>query len=797
MLRNYLKIALRNLQKGRLFSALNLMGLSLGLMVSMLLLLYVNDEWAFDQHIRKAKDLYRVNVTATFDGESMIWATAPNVVGPALKEGIPEVKAFVRYYKHNFGESASMRIGAKKLVENSLFWADQSLISLFELKMLQGNAAKALDAPDKVILSQSAAERYFGSADPLGEIIKVDNASDLQVTGVFADLPGNSSFDANVIGSLSSQKWAYDNLVWSNASFETFVQLAPGADPAKVDRKIAQIVDKNVEKENQWFSLGLQPMLDIHMHSADITNQTTTRLGDPQQARILGWLAMIILVLACINYMNLTTARSQQRFREVGISKTLGAGRGQLALRFYAETGILVFGALILGMVLLALAIPAFNQLADKNLKLSAVLQPQTLGLIFGIGMVVMLVAGSYPALLLSGFNPKNLLATSFRSSTGAGLLRRGLVVLQFTAAVALIASTYVFNQQLKFIQNYQLGFEPEQVVALSISSAENAAQRDALANKCLEISEVVDVSKAQTFPGRGASGRNVARPDSDGDGMAVQTNRADHKIISTLGIKLLAGTSIPELPKSPTDSTCQIVVNKAIIDYLGYTPEEAVGKKVDNMFWYPTTIVGVMEDFHSEDLHTQVGGYAFHNMLSEGYSYLLVKLKSQNLAASMAKLERAYANSMPNSAFEYTFLDEHMAKLYERDQRTSLVVLVFSILSIFIACLGLFGLAAYTAEQRTKEIGVRKVLGASVGSIIALLSKDFLRLVLVAVILAAPLAWYMMSRWLETFAYRIDLNWTVFLISGLIALVVAFLTVSSQSLRAAQCNPVESLKSE
>ncbi len=797
MLRNYLKIALRNLQKGRLFSALNLMGLSLGLMVSMLLLLYVNDEWAFDQHISKAKDLYRVNVTATFDGESMKWATAPNVVGPALKEDIPEVKSFARYYKHNFGESASMRIGAKKMVENSLFWADQSLISLFELKMLKGNAARALDAPDKVILSQSAAERYFGSQDPLGEIIKVDNARDLQVTGVFADLPGNSSFDANVIGSLSSQKWAYDNLVWSNASFETFVQLATGADPAKIDQKIAQIVDKNVEKENQWFSLGLQPMLDIHMHSADITNQTTTRLGDPQQARILGWLAMIILVLACINYMNLTTARSQQRFREVGISKTLGAGRGQLALRFYAETGILVFGALVLGLALLALAIPAFNQLADKNLKLSAVLLPQTLGLIFGIGIVVMLVAGSYPALLLSGFNPKNLLSTSFRSSTGAGLLRRGLVVLQFTAAVALIASTYVFNQQLKFIQNYQLGFEPEQVVALSISSAENKEQRDALANKCLEISEVVDVSKAQTFPGRGASGRNVARPGENGDGMAVQTNRADHRITSTLGIKLLAGTSIPELPKSPTDSTCQIVVNKAIIDYLGYTPEEAVGKKVDNMFWYPTTIVGVMEDFHSEDLHTQVGGYAFHNMLSEGYSYLLVKLKSQNLAASMAKLERAYASSMPNSAFEYTFLDEHMAKLYERDQRTSRVVLVFSILSIFIACLGLFGLAAYTAEQRTKEIGVRKVLGASVGSIIALLSKDFLRLVLVAVILAAPLAWYMMSRWLETFAYRIDLNWTVFLISGVIALGVAFLTVSSQSLKAAQSNPVDSLKSE
>ncbi len=798
MLKKYVLIAVRNLRKGLLFTCLNLFGLSLGLAIAMLLLLYVLDEWSFDRHLSKGKDLYRINLSYTDGGESFTWATAPSVAGPIFQAEIPEIKSVTRFLQHEFGESGFVTVGDKKLVEEQLFWADNSFISLFDLKFTSGKATTALDSPNKIILSLSTAQRYFGEDDPVGKTLALNNQRDFLVTGVFEDLPANGTLIANAIGSFSSLRWAAEQTAWgNNASFETFVWLDPEANVAEVEKKMAKVQDKYVAKNNQWYKFSLQPFWGVHLYSNTYQIVNQARIGDIQQVRILFWLALVVLALASINYMNLSTARAQQRFKEVGVNKTLGAKRGQLALRFYTETGILVLLALLISLLLIIAVLPWFNQLANKNLGIEQIFQGRVLFYILGVSILLTLLAGAYPALLLSGFDPKNLLHTSFRPKAYAGWIRRGLVIVQFTVAVALMTCTYVFRQQLQFIQQYDLGFNPDQVLALTISSAENQSQINALIEACKLFSEVKAVSTVQSYPGRGASVRAVEDPKNPEQVLEVQTNRADHRIVNTMEMKLLAGQNLPVRLRSEQDTTVEVLINKKVLNFLGYASEDAIGKRLKGLFAAPTTIVGVVADFNNNKLNTPIGGYVFHNYDSESLNYLLVKMKTKDLQVSMKKLRKAFAGSMPNSAFEYKFLDQHLDNLYRNDERLARVVSIFSILSILIACLGLFGLAAYTAEQRTKEIGVRKVLGASSVSIIGLLSKDFLRLVLIAVVLAAPLAWYVMSQWLKTFAYHIELHWSVFVATGLLALVIAFLTVSLQSLRAAQRNPVESLKLE
>ena len=797
MLRNYFKIAWRSLLKNRLFSFLNLLGLATGLAIALLLMLYVKDEISFDQYYSNARRIYRVIVTATFDGQSNKWANSPNVVGPAMKEGISDVEEQVRLLAHQFGQTAFVNVGEKRFAEKKLFWADGSLFRIFDVPLLQGNPKTALADPNKVVISQTTAERYFGADNPVGKVIRIDNQYSLEVTGVYKDFPGNSTLDASLIGSFNSVTWANKQLVWSNASFETYLLLHPQANVANVDKQMAVILGKNVRKEDRWFSLGLQPLTDIHLGSADVTNASTTRLGDARQVRILLILALVVLLIACINYMNLATARSQIRYREVGVSKTLGAATGHLISRFYLETGLLVCLALVGGLGLLAVALPYFNQLATKQLSFWSLWSSEVgIGLLT-IMVVITLVAGSYPAFYLSAFSPQNLLTTAFRTRSAAGLFRRSLVVTQFVASVVLIVSTLIFYQQLRFIQNRKLGYEPTQVVAITTTAAENKDQIESLMNSTRSISSVVNVCRAQTYPGYGGSGRTLSKPNDPGNGTFIRTCRVGPEFIDVLGMKLLAGTTIPER-KSEEDTTVQIVLNKTAVDFLGYTPEQAIGKKAHNVFgWNRAEIVGVVADFHFDSFHKPITAYGFHNNDSEWRPYLLVKTQTKNLPETMKQLEATFRQSLPNSAFEYTFLDQFLNTLYQSEQRTAQVVLVFSALAILIACLGLFGLAAFTAEQRTKEIGVRKVLGASVGSIVSLLSRDFMKLVVIAIVIATPIAWYAMSQWLQDFAYKIDISWWVFVLAGLLAVGIALVTVSFQSVKAALMNPVRSLRSE
>ncbi|MBD2699242.1 ABC transporter permease [Spirosoma sp. BT702] len=801
MLTNYLKIAWRGLLKNRLFTFLNLIGLATGIAVALLLILYVKEELRFDTYHANADRIYRVGLTATFDGKSMKWGNAPNAVGPALKAAIPNVAQQVRLLRHNFGQTAFVNSNNRKFAEKNVYWADGSLFDVFDIPLLRGNPKTALDSPNKVVLSQETASRYFGGDNPVGQVLYVDGRDTLEVTGVYENFPGTSTFDADLIGSFSSVRWAKE-LSWSNASFGTFVLLNPQAKVAAVEKQMAAIVDKNIPKTDQWFTLWLQPLTDIHLHSADISNISTSRIGDFRQVKILLILAIVILLIACINYMNLATAKAQIRFREVGVIKTVGASMRHLVSRFYLETSLMVSLAILLAIVLATISLPIFNQLTDKQLPFIALLTPEVLIGLLVIGLAITLIAGSYPAFYLSSFSPKYLLSTTFRNQSGAGLFRRSLVVIQFAASVILIVCTAIFYQQLTFIQTQKLGYEPTQVVSITTAGTRDNKQLDALMNDYRAMSSVVEVSRVQAYPGNGGSGRTLAKPDVQNaanptSGMAITTNRADQQVIETLGLKLLAGKSLPAV-KDAKDTTVQIVLNKTAVDYLGYTPEKAIGQKAHNVFgWDRAEIVGVVDDFHFQSLHTPIGAYGFHNNDSEWRPYLLVKTRTAQLPETMRQLERIFQKDLPNSAFEFTFLDDFLNTLYRSEQRTAQVVLVFSALAILIACLGLFGLAAFTAEQRTKEIGVRKVLGASVGSIVTLLSRDFLKLVVVAIIIASPIAWWAMHQWLSDFAYKIDIQWWVFLVAGLVAVGVALLTVSFQSIKAALTNPVKSLRSE
>ncbi len=796
MFENYLKCSFRALLKSPLFTALNVGGLAIGLTVSLLLFLHVQHEQSFDLYHSKSERIHRIILhLISDDSPSAALANAPIGVGPAAKESIAAVEQYARLLKHGFGKPAFVTAGDNKLVEENLYWTDSSLLALFDMQAVAGDLNTAFSQPNTIALSRSAAIRYFGTSNPVGRSIQVDHMQPLEVRAVYEDFPDNSTLDAAMIGSLASVDMSYKNNLWSNASFETWLLLGADANPEHVQEQLAVLLEKNVPKPDQYFTMSLQPLADVHLHSTQLRSNYSSRLGDQKQVNLLGILAMSILLIACFNYMNLATARSQMRFREVGINKTMGASRRQLAYRFYIETAILVGISLTLALIFLQLSLPAFNQLADKELTLRTLFAPATLWGILGIAGAVTLFAGSYPAFFLSAYLPKHLLQTTFRKHSSAGWMRRTLVTAQFAASVMLLIGTVVLYRQMQFIQQKNLGFQPGQVLAVNTTAAENNAQLDALVQNYRNLSSVKAVCLAQTYPGGRPSGRSLHRNNEDVNGITLWTNHVSPGFDRVLGMKLLAGASLPE--KYPGDTMVHVILNKTAVDYLHLTPEEAIGKKVMCEMGPNAVVTGVLEDFHSESLHRVIGAYAFHDRPSESRNLMLVKMNTNNLPETMRQIEGGFRASLPQSAFQYTFLDEHLDKMYRREHRTARVVFIFSLLSVFISCLGLFGLVAFAAEQRRKEIGIRRVLGATVPGIAQLLAGDFLKLVLVSIVVAIPLAWWVAQKWLEDFAYHIEVQWWMFAVAGVSALSIAFLTVIFQGSRAALANPVVNLRNE
>jgi putative ABC transport system permease protein len=795
MLIHYLKITLRLMLRQRSFSLINLSGLTLGLTAFLGIAFYVADEFSFDNFHTHKNRIYRAIIAADFDGQVHKWGGAPNLLAPTAQKEIPEVEKATRYFHHNFGDLAFISTSTENFSESLLFYADPEFLDIFTVDLIRGKTTDALARPGTVLLSEQTAQKYFGDTDPIGQSISVDNSFALEVTGIYRDFPANSFLKAKLIASFTSNWFGQErNQSWGNASFDTFFLLHPTATAETVDAKIEQMLLKHTQEE-RWFTLSLQALTDIRLFSGDLNTDFDRReYGDLQQVKILIALGLVILVIAAVNYMNLSTAQAQRRNKEVGISKTLGATFGELQRKFYSEAALFVGVSLMLALALFTMALPVYNQLSGKQLTTHIMTTP-LFWLGFGLVWVVLTVlSGSYPAWYLSSFSPKS----AIQKTTGAGgqaSVRKGLVVFQFAISMVLIICSVVFQQQMSFIRTKKLGYNPEQVIAVMTSAAKNTEQVNGVKTAYESMADVLSVARAQSFPGNNTSMRNITR-DGSGEGVPMLTTRASEEILDVLDIPLLAGKTLP--PKDPADTTIQVVINKATVDFLGLTPEEAVGRIVDIQgFQGKTEVVGVMDDFHVTSLHQPIGAFCFHNgNRTEPYTYLLVKVNSANLESTVKQLENTYRKTV-SSSFEFTFLDEHLDALYQREQKLSRVVMVFTLLAVFVACLGLYALAAYTAEQRTKEIGIRKVMGASVPQLVALLSHDFLRLVIIAVMVGIPAGYYLMNQWLESFAYRVNMNMVMFLLAGLVSILIAMLTVGYKSIMASMANPVQSLRSE
>ncbi|MBS1488277.1 MAG: ABC transporter permease [Bacteroidetes bacterium] len=796
MLTNYFKIAFRNLLRYKSFSVINIAGLTIGLITFLMISLYVTDELSFDRFHEKANRVFRVNIKSDYDNQTHQWGKVPNKVAPTVANEIPEVEKAARVFHHNFGDIAFISTDKEKFAEKELYFADPAIFDIFSIPLLEGDPAKALARKGTVILSETAAKKYFGSQSPVGKSITVDNFINLEVTGVYKDFPSHSSLACQVIGSFSSIHFGRDeNQNWGNASFETFLLLREKTSPAIVNQKIAAMLEHNIPKDDRWFSLSLQPLVDIHLHS-DMLEASFDRqvYGDYNQVKIMMMLALAVLIIAAVNYMNLTTAQSQRRNKEVGVSKTLGATFGQMSFKFFFEASIIVFISLVCSVCLFCLLLPFINNLTGKNIQAAYLFNPYFIGSFVGVWLLLTMLSGFYPAFYLSSFSPKSVIQ-KVAASRGQAAVRKGLVVFQFSISIILICCTLIFYRQMNFISQKKLGYKPEQVVAVMVSAAKQEKQISSLKTEFESLPEVKKVSISQSYPGIGTSGYTLTPEGLEQRGTSILATRASSEIIDVLGIHLLAGKTLPET-KDPKDTTVQVVLNKSAIDYLHLTPEEAIGRHVKIFYNQPTEIVGVAEDFHFGSMHQKISPYCFNNSRDNSMGYLLVRMDTKDVSATLAKLESTYQKIIP-SAFEYSFIDEQMAKLHAADKRLTVVVTLFAGLAIFVACLGLYALAAFTAEQKTKEIGIRKVMGASVAQLVNMLSKEFLLLVVVAFAVGIPASYYLMNRWLEGFAYRTEIGLYVFVWAGIISLVIAWLTVSIESLKAAHADPVKSLRSE
>lgn len=797
MLRNYLIVLLRGFVRNKVFSLINLLGLSVGLTCALLIALYVVDEFAVETHHARLERIHLLTIEASWGGQTQKWTGVPNQAGPAIAKEIPEVERAVRLFSHEFGNLAFVASETVKSSEKTFGWADPDLFEVLSYTFLSGDPATALSRPNTAVLSASAARKYFGSTDPIGKTITVDKMSPLEITGVYADPPSTSRFQYPIIGSFLSHYFgAEKNLSWGNASFETYLLLRPGADPVAVEQKIDAMLARALPGDNKWFSLHLKPLRDVYIYLGDVQDfyNADGRRGDINQLRILSGLGLIVVLIAAFNYMNLSTAQSQRRFKEIGVSKTLGATKQQLARKFYFETSVFVLIALGLSLVMSLGFLPLFNAVVGKQVTAAFLLQPWYWVAFVLAWIVLSLVAGFYPALYLSSFSPKRALKASPEAG-GGFTLRKSLVVVQFTASIVLIISAMILYQQLLFMRDKKLGYSPEQVVAVRTTGAENREQIMSLKSAYEQLPDVLAVSRSQSYPGSSASGRSIPPLSGEGDGMSIKTVRADHRVTEALGVHLLAGTGLPEI-KADNDTTVQVVVNQVITDFLGLSPDEAVNRVVEVHGFGRVTITGVVENFHFSSLKEAIGGICYHNARTEGLNYLLVKVKTDHLPETIATLEKTYQSLVP-TAFEYTFLAQRLQTLYRAEEQLAEVILLFSGLAIFVACLGLYALAAFTTERRTREIGIRKTMGATVMQLSNLLTKDFIRLVGISILLAVPLGYYAAQKWLEGFAYRVDISVLVFIGAGVLSLAVAWLTVGVESVKAAMANPVDALRND
>jgi putative ABC transport system permease protein len=796
MFSNYLKTALRSLWKSKAFSAINVIGLAVGLAACVLIMLYVWNELRYDRFHVAADRIVRVTMEYSLDGEVGKAPVTGTKVAYSFSRDFPEVEKAAKVINN----PTVVKAGDKLFEEKNFYYADSTFFQIFSFGLLRGNPGKVLEAPDQVVLTEATARRYFGDADPVGKTLRINDRKDVTVTGVVANPPAYSQMKFDAVASFSTLEGNHRTIQWWSANYTTYLLLRnPGAIrtlQAKIPGYMKRQAGETGMTGSNYVTFNLEPLTDVHLRSelpgfepnADIT-----------YVYIFSVIALLILGIACVNYMNLATARATKRAREVGVRKVMGALKGQLFGQFIGESMILTGVAVGLSLALVPLLIPAFNRLADRQLVFNPIQNPGTLLVLLVLGLLVSLAAGSYPAAILARYQPVRVLKGNFTTSGSGVAVRKTLIVLQFVVSTFLIVATLAVQNQLNFIQTKKLGYDKEHVLVIP-ADGKIAAVFSTLKNELKSNPNVRHVTMAYDNPTAIGGTYGLRTPQMpEGQNKMVNAVPVEQDFVRTFGMQLVAGTDFTEADvqeslKPEKEANFAYILNESAVKELGWTPQQAIGRKVH--LNVDGVVRGVVRDFHFASMRKEIGPLViFMEKLSGGD--LMVKLSGNDVPGTLGFIESKWKALAPHRPFSYQFLDDAFNSLYGAEQRIGRVFGVFAFLAIFLACLGLFGLAAFTTAQRTKEIGIRKVLGASVGSIVALLSKDFLRLVGIAFLLAAPLAWYAMHKWLEGFVYRVDLAWWLFALAGALAGGIALLTVSFQSIKAALTDPVDSLKSE
>ena len=808
MIKNYLKIAYRNLVKYKFISFINIFGLTVGLACCMLILTYILNELSYDKYQPNANRVYRV--TRTFlnpetKAVSLTLSTIAPPFAPLLKIDFGEIEDLTRTISNG---TTPMKYEEKMFNEDNVMFADDHFFNFFKADVVKGDPKRALADPYTVMMTEEIAKKYFGNGEPMNKMIRINlgNYFDFKVTGVYKTFPSNTHFHPDIMLSFNTLNdtliYGAENLRtnWGNNSFFTYIRLPENYDPKKLEARFPAFVDKHVQtgpkhKASEWTTLGLQKLTDIHLKSH--TDYEAEENGDIKRVYIFSAIALFILLIACINYMNLSTSRSTLRAKEIGIRKVAGAERKEIVFQFLSESVLVSYISMIIAIALTWIALPWLNKISGQSLTTDILLEWQIIVPLLLIPFVVGIISGIYPAMFMSSFQPIKVLK-GFLKAGGGISFRKVLVTFQFAISIILIIATGIVFWQMRYMQNKILGFDKEHIVSLPYATQLND-RYEAFRNELLANSNIKNVGRSSRIPtGRllDAMGTRMESSDTLAPvNVDIKYVAADHDFISTYGIKVLAGRGFS---RDFSLDTSAFLINEAAAKILGFNNyADAVGKN----FGYGNRrgkLIGVFNDFHFESLHQKITPLVL--LVPRGansYGRISIKISGSNIPAALDRIESTWKNFLPDTPYQYTFLDENFTRLYEAEQRQKTILIIFASLAIFIACLGLFGLSAFAIMQRLKEIGIRKVLGADTSTIVALLSKDFLKLVAFAAIPAFVVSWYFMNKWLEDFAYRISMPWWMFLSAGILAAVIALITISFQAIKAALTNPVKSLRTE
>jgi putative ABC transport system permease protein len=809
MLRSYIFIALRYLRKNKTFSILNVLGLAIGLACCILIALFVFDELSYDSYPANAKDIYRVEIHLLANNGVVTYPNVDIAVGEGIKNAFPQVKRYTRFFPAGTGYWAN---GDRQFKEEKMAFADSNFFSFFSLPLVEGKATTALTEPNSIVISRALAKKYFGDAEAMGKYVMAGQFP-FKVTGVMEEMPGNSHFHFDGLISMATEHPT--RYTWSNVQYYTYLQLDKGADPKKIEAGMPKLVAKYVVPEVQHdeavslaeaqksintFLFVLQPLRNIHFYG--VSSSELEHNGDIKYVYIFSALAVFILVLACVNFTNLSTAIALRRGKEVGIRKVMGSLKSQLVSQFLMEAVLLTFFALLVAIGLVLVLLPYFNQLAGKHFTIGGLLHFRTLAVLLALGLVTGICAGGYPAFFLSSFNAIRVLKGAVSTVKSGGIpLRSGLVVFQFFVSTSLIIGTLIVYRQLQYMQEQKLGYDKDQVVFVQdVNLLGDGDARLAFRQQVVQDSRVVDASIGMQIPGNSLMGGALLYPkekQANGSSSVIpaSTYVIDYDYIATMGMKIVRGRNFSrDFPSDSTESS--VIINESAVRELGWDHIDPIGKIVVGSNNDEHKVVGVVADFNYVSLKQKIEPLMML-FARAPYGGLIVKVNTRDMAGFLKDLEHRWKALKPGAPFSYYFVDDKFAALYSGERKTAHLFELFAALAIVIACLGLFGLAAFATEQRAKEIGIRKVLGATVPQMLGLVAREFLLLVGLSFVLAVPFTWWAMHSWLQDFAYREPFAGWEFLLPGLMTLLIALITVSARAVRAALANPIKVLRSE